>query len=267
MAEAIFHFNFGDFKCITFVEHTREVQAEKVFDSVPEDERNSVLKEFGIGDTFRVGYNVLLIDTGNEKILIDTGLGQGALIEGLAEEGITSDAINHIIITHGHGDHIGGIIDENNNLMFPNAHYWIGKTEWESWADLKNRYADLCARVQGAIPVASISFLDSESEFMAGFCPMFLPGHCIGMMGVLIESAGERLIHIADVMHHPLQVKYPDWCVGFDEDKPTARQTRRNVWDRAADENLLVVSYHVWKNGRGHVVADGDSWTWQAETT
>jgi hypothetical protein len=81
------------------------------------------------------------------------------------------------------------------------------------------------------------------------------------MMGVVIESSGEQLLHIADMMQHVLQVKYPDWCVNFDEDKPTARNSRRRVWQRAADENLIVQSYHAWQSGR--VIPSGESWTWQ----
>jgi hypothetical protein len=87
------------------------------------------------------------------------------------------------------------------------------------------------------------------------------------MMGLLIESDGERLLHIADVAHHALQCTYPAWCVDFDEDKATARQTRRRVWQRAADENLLVFSYHIWQSGRGYVTASGDTWAWQPITT
>jgi len=65
------------------------------------------------------------------------------------------------------------------------------------------------------------------------------------------------------VMHHVIQVKYPDWCVNFDEDKPLARQSRRRVWQRAAEENLMVQSYHVWQSGRGLIVPTDDRWTWQ----
>jgi hypothetical protein len=75
------------------------------------------------------------------------------------------------------------------------------------------------------------------------------------------------MLHIADVAHHALQCAYPTWCVDFDEDKVTARQTRRAMWQRAADENLLVFSYHIWQSGRGHVTASGDTWTWQPVTT
>jgi len=268
MAEEIFHFDLGDFKCITFNEMNREGAAAQMYAAVPDDERAAVLAEFGLENVVPSALNVLLIDTGSEKILIDTGLGAlgtGALYDGLTTENIAHDEIDHIIITHGHGDHIGGIIDADNNLIFPNAHYWIGKTEYDSWSDTEYRTYAIRKRVQDAIPADRLHIIEGEEELMTGFSLTPLPGHCIGMAGVLIESAGARAVHIADVMHHIMQVKYTDWCVSFDEDRPTARQSRRGVFQRAIDENLLVISYHVWKGGRGRITKDGDSFEWQYE--
>lgn len=265
MSEEIFHFKLGDFACITFNEMNRTSPVENMYASVPEDERDAVMAEFGLDGTVPSAMNVLYIDTGHEKILIDTGLGAlgaGALYEGLATENISHDSIDHITITHGHSDHIGGIITADDALVFPNAHYWIGQTEYESWSDTDYRTYTIRKRVNDAIPAERLHVVSDDSEFLSGFSFMPLPGHCIGMMGVVIDSAGERAVHIADVMHHIIQVKYTDWCVSFDEDRPQARQSRRTVLQRAVDENLLVISYHVWKGGRGRITKNADTFVW-----
>jgi len=239
--------------------------ADKMYASVPEDERDAVVAEFGLDGTVPSAINVLLIDTGDSKILIDTGLGTGALAEGLAQQNIAPESIDHIIITHGHGDHIGGIIDVDDKLVYPNAHYWIGQVEYDSWSDTNYRTYAIRKRVNDAIPADRLHVISDDSEFLAGFSFMPLPGHCIGMMGVIIESVGKRAVHIADVMHHIIQAKYTDWCVSFDEDRPQARESRRTVLQQAVDENLLVISYHVWQGGRGRITVEDDTFVWTLE--
>ena len=263
MAEETFYFTHGNMKCIVFNEKNRQSPADQMYATVPEDEREAVMTEFGLDGNVPSAINVLLIDTGDEKILIDTGLGQGALYTGLATEGIVYDEIDQIIVTHGHGDHIGGILDNDGGLVFPNAHYWINETEWGQWDESGDSYSELQQKVKDTLPAEKVHLIRDEGEFMAGFSPMFIPGHCKGMMGVIVESAGKKMIHIADVMHHPLQVKYPDWCVNFDRDKPKARETRRKVWERAADEQMLVFSYHVWRGGQGRITRQGSTFEWE----
>lgn len=262
MAEETFYFTHGDLNCMVFNEKNREGAADQMYASVPEAERNAVLAEFGLDGVVPSAINVLLINTGDEQILIDTGLGQGALYTGLETEGVSYRDIDHIIITHGHGDHIGGILDNDGEIVFPNAQYWINETEWGQWQPSGDSYSELQEKVKATLPSDRVHLISGDGEFMAGFSPMYMPGHCKGMMGVIVESGGEKMLHIADVMHHPLQVKYPDWCVGFDRDKPKARETRRRVWQRAAAEDMLVFSYHVWKGGRGRISESGDSYEW-----
>ena len=269
MAQEIFHFNLGNLKCITFNEMIRESPVDQMYTSVPEEERIAVLNEFDLDGKIPSALNVLLINTNSEKILIDTGLGAlgtGALYDGLTSENVACEEIDHIIITHGHGDHIGGIIDVKDKLVFPNAHYWIGKTEYDSWSDTEYRTYAIRKRVNDAIPVDRLHIVTDENEFLPGFSLIPLPGHCVGMMGVIIESAGERAVHIADVMHHVIQVKYTDWCVNFDENQQQARQSRWMVFQRASDENLLVISYHVWNGGRGRITTENDSFSWEFQT-
>jgi glyoxylase-like metal-dependent hydrolase (beta-lactamase superfamily II) len=114
-----------------------------------------------------------------------------------------------------------------------------------------------------AVPAEHITQVEDDAEFMPGFCANLLPGHTPGMMGLLIESGGERMLHVADAAMYALQGKYPDWSPAFDADTNASAQTRRQIWQRAASEKLMVMGYHYPKSGRGHTATSGDFWVWQ----
>ena len=132
MAEAIQKFTHGQFNCTLFAENRRTVPADRMYPDIPANEFQAVVARYGLEAGISFAINVLLIDTGSEKILIDTGYGKGGLYDGLASEGINHSEINHIIITHGHDDHIGGILTDDM-IAFPDARYWIPRIEWEQW--------------------------------------------------------------------------------------------------------------------------------------
>jgi glyoxylase-like metal-dependent hydrolase (beta-lactamase superfamily II) len=263
MAEEIYRFTLGDFRCITINEVNRRQQPEHIFGHIPADDRARVLAEFDLNEgCIPSAINVLYVEANGHRILFDTGLGQGALYAGLDAEGISRESIDTIIITHGHGDHINGILLEDGSLAFPNARCFISRLEWAYW-HTDNRAAAGQAKVREAVPDSRITRVEDGAEFLPGFCANLLPGHTPGMMGVLVESRGERMLHIADAAMYVFQPKYPDMSPGFDADQFESARTRRQLWQRAEQENLLVMGYHYPKSGRGRVAASGDHWVWQ----
>ena len=89
-------------------------------------------------DAFEINFNVLYIDQGGEGVLVDTGLGtvrENSLFYHLEVEGIATDSIKHVVLTHGHGDHVSGLLVEpdSDELAFPNAQVYISRIEYEYW--------------------------------------------------------------------------------------------------------------------------------------
>ena len=80
-------------------------------------------------------------------------------------------------------------------------------------------------------------------------------GHTVGQVAVLIESAGQKLLHIADVAHHPFQLYHPDWSPRFDNQPQVAAQTRQALFERVERQSLLMLAYHFPAPGLGYVRA------------
>lgn len=102
------------------------------------------LKRRFMNDTFaKADNNVLHIDWDGEGLLVDAGngpgdapgLGNGIVFEHLANEGISMDSIKHVLLTHGHYDHISGVVEDLESLKpaFPSAKVYISRVEYEFW--------------------------------------------------------------------------------------------------------------------------------------
>ncbi|MDO8726323.1 MAG: MBL fold metallo-hydrolase [Candidatus Methanoperedens sp.] len=142
-----FLFELGNFKCIAVSDGTFTYSDQSFYQNAPKEQLQKVFREYDLqSGQITTPYTCLFIDTGKHRILVDTGMGAGVvpsvgnLLMNLQEEGIEGADIDTVILTHGHPDHIGGIINAEGKQAFPNARYVMWKKEWEFWAsepDLK----------------------------------------------------------------------------------------------------------------------------------
>lgn len=216
-------------------------------------------------DRFVNGFIPVLVDTGSERVLFDTGLGPGARQGGLGQlrarleaAGHAPDEIDVVVITHFHGDHIGGLM-EGDSPAFPNARYVTGQVEYDFWTheDRLSGPTENAARgVQAnVVPLAEkMEFLAEGGEVVAGITAMEAFGHSPGHMIYHLESEGERLLLTADTANHYIaSLRRPDWHVRFDMDKEAGAATRRRVFDMVAAERIPFVGYHMPFPGVGFV--------------
>lgn len=211
------------------------------------------------------GINILVVDTDRNRVVIDTGDGAestgpfGNLMQRLPETGLDAADIDTVIITHGHGDHINACTNGNGTPSFPNAQYVMSELDWDYWTSDPRE-----AAVTHLLPIADrFDRIANDAEIVPGIRAIPAPGHTPGQIALLIESEGERLLHVADAWHHPVELPRPDWYFSFDWNPDQTVATRRALLDMAARENLLVLPYHATFPGLGQVVADGDVWRWQ----
>lgn len=195
-----------------------------------------------------------LVDIGSEVVLFDTGLAPEGIVAALAAAGRSPDEVTLVVLTHMHGDHIGGVSD-GATPTFPNARYATGQIEFDYWAAAGNEGFEAKVR-----PLAEkMAMLGDEAEAAPGISALLVPGHTPGHMAYRIESGGQALILAADTANHYIwSLGHPDWEVRFDMDKAQAAASRRKLLDMLAADSLPFIGYHMPFPGLGYVETAGD---------
>ncbi len=208
-------------------------------------------------DRFVNSFTPVLLRAGDERILFDTGLGAGAragglgrLRERLEAAGHAPDDIDVVVLTHFHGDHIGGLM-EDGEPAFPNARYVAGQAEYDFWTHEDRLSGTTENAAQGVrnnvVPLAdAMTFVGDGDEVVPGVTAMAAFGHTPGHLIFHLESEGQRLLLTADTANHYVaSLMRPDWHVRFDMDKEEAAATRRRVFDMVATERIPFIGYHM----------------------
>ena len=250
-------FRLGAFEVTVLLAGTRvsdKPQETFGLNASPEDFAALSAAAFIPADKTRNYFNPVLVNTGTELVLFDTGLAPEGITAALAASGVTPDQIDVVVLTHMHGDHIGGLAGEAG-VTFPNARYVAGQVEFDFWAGQANEGFDAKMR-----PLAEkTTFIKADSPVVGGITGIEAFGHSPGHMAFLLESEGSRLVLTADTANHYVwSLARPDWEVRFDADKPAAAATRKQLFGMIAAERMPFIGYHMPFPAVGFVEAQGD---------
>ncbi|WP_284263786.1 MBL fold metallo-hydrolase [Roseicyclus amphidinii] len=214
-------------------------------------------------DVSQFFFTPTVVNTGAELVLFDTGLNGPATTEALAAAGYSPDQIDIVVLTHMHGDHIGGMMTEGAPT-FANARYVTGQAEYDFWAAAGNEGFDANVR-----PMAeNMTFLGDGQDVVSGITGMAAFGHTPGHMVYRLESEGAGLVIFADLANHPVwSLARPDWEVRFDADKAMAAESRRRILGMIAADRIPAVGYHMPFPAVGYVDTgrDGAEFRWVPE--
>lgn len=215
---------------------------------------------------FRTNFGAFVIRSEDSLVLVDTGIGPGVgdafksgggrLPQQLARMGVNPESVTAVVTTHLHGDHVGWNLTDGE-LTFPNARYVVSQTDWDHWTEKNVLEKSAHIRSQ-AIPLRELGVLDLSADgyqVAPGLRVVATPGHTPGHQSLLIESDGDRGLIMGDIIHSRAQINQPEWCAGFDMDKPTAIATRKRVIEQAVRENMTLAAGHLLLDTNiGHVV-------------
>jgi glyoxylase-like metal-dependent hydrolase (beta-lactamase superfamily II) len=252
-------FKLGSFEVTTLLVGSRPLEnPQETFGTNASAEEFAALSEanFIPADKSQNFFTPTVVNTGAEIILFDTGLAAEGTLAALSAAGMTPDMVDVVVITHMHGDHIGGLMGADGTTpTFANARYVTGAVEHNAATEAGDE-----GFMKNVAPLNDrFTFLDDGGSPASGITAVAAFGHSPGHMVYQIESDGQRLMVTADTANHYVwSLQRPDWEVRFDRDKAAAAATRKAVFGQIAADRIPFIGYHMPFPGIGYVEAAGE---------
>ncbi|HEY8883891.1 MAG TPA: MBL fold metallo-hydrolase [Chloroflexota bacterium] len=229
--------------------------------------------------TVSLPVNCIVIQLAGQTVLVDAGEYDAAydssseanrqpppnLLARLAEIGVQPADIDHVVITHLHGDHFNATTTlgaTGYQPTFPNARYYVGRADLEQpgMREALGKPESLESRTLGVLDRAGLLVpVEGDRELGPGIEIIASPGETPGHQSVRLRSEGETLYCIGDLYHHEIEVVHPTWMVRW-ADRDSIIASRQGLVEAALTENARLVATHLAGVGRLQRTGSGVEW-------
>lgn len=277
----------GAVDCTIFRDLQFKYMAKDFFINADPEQLSQSLKKYHLTpENIPSPFIAILLQSGDQKILIDTGIGfsekplvfrgashefKGRLHHLLEQEKVRAEDITDVIITHFHPDHIGGIYADKGLLHFPNARFHMHEDEWGYWHSSKSdnqpdMFKFFIDRNITKLKDKKLHLIKGDFvEVLPGITAVTADGHTPGQIALVVHSGKEQLLYISDAFLHPLHIERTDWQTNYDLDHERAKRSRIKLLDLAYKENMLVSAFHFDFPGLGRIEKNTGKWSWKYE--
>lgn len=236
---------------------------------MPEAEYLPILDRYGVShEELRPECNVTLLRDGDRVVMFDAGSGTGflptvgTLPDAMDAIGLSPEDVTHVVFTHGHADHLWGVLDDFDEPFFPNAQHVMGRVDFDYWFDpntvntiVPNR-ANMAVGAKRRLDMMAdrMRFFADGEEILPGVAARMTPGHTPGHMSFELRSGSNSLMVLGDaVTNHHINFERPDMGSAVDQDRQMAADTRVLLLDQIAQAQMPVIGFHLPGGGLGMV--------------
>ncbi|WP_454628806.1 MBL fold metallo-hydrolase [Bradyrhizobium cenepequi] len=282
-APSFYRYMVGDIQVTVVSDGKNVFKLEDSFiTNAKKEEVNAALeKAFLPRDVFTIHFAPLVINSGGKLIVLDTGNGpaakanskgaNGLFIDNMTAAGFDPRAVDMVVISHFHGDHVNGLLTADGAPAFPNAEVLVPAVEWKFWMDDGEMSRAPAGRMQNLFKNNRSIFETSlqkkvtpyewGKEVAPGLLAVETPGHTPGHTAYVLSSGRGKVFIQSDVTNNPNPfATNPGWHAFFDQDGAMAEKTRRRVYDMVAADKLQLQGFHYPFPGLANIEKDGNGY-------
>ncbi|MFG6178477.1 MBL fold metallo-hydrolase [Halomonas sp. THAF12] len=268
----------GDVRVMSLTDGTVPQDLHELLRGTTNEKTDALLAQAYRTNPVEVSINVFLFELADRLVLVDTGSGDlfgpgygGKLLDSLRAAGFQPEKITDILITHVHADHSGGLT-RHGQIVFPNATVHVGEPDVEFFLDRENaarsgydiKYFDeAITTLKPYVDAGRVDTFGQETEVLPGLTASLHPGHTPGSAFYTLESRGQTLTFIGDMVHvAPVQFPDPSITIVYDVDPEMAAEARATQFSSLAQQHDLVAAPHLPFPGVGHIQALEQGYRW-----